>query len=383
MQNPPSVFNKNFFLASSSAFFFFGAIFLVLPVLPLYVLTIGGKEADVGWVVGSAALAAVFVRPFIGREVDRKGRKNWILLGATLMLAGSLLYFFAVNEKVLILLRAFIGAAVGIFTTAAAAYISDITPEHRRGEAFGYYSASTNLAMALAPLAGILLLKADASYRLLFLGTLLLSGIALILATFSEEKRSSYEQAEPSRLFNTKVIVPSLLAFANLVCYGTIITLLPLYGQGRGMEDPGLFFALYAVSLVFARAFLGRSSDTYGRWPVIITGGIFIALSLMVLAFVQNQTGFLLIALLYGLGNGIAMPALQAFAVDQVEPQERGSAMGTYTSIFDIGLASGAILMAYMVHAIPYRWIFIACAMLVVFSLLLYFLPRTKAKEMV
>lgn len=57
--------------------------------------------------------------------------------------------------------------------------------------------------------------------------------------------------------------------------------------------------------------------------------------------------------------------------------------MGTYTSIFDIGLASGAILMAYMVHAIPYRWIFIACAMLVVFSLLLYFLPRTKAKEMV
>lgn len=382
MSNSRSLFDKNFLLASLSAFFYFGSIFLVLPVLPLYVLSIGGKEADVGWVVGSAAIAALLVRPFIGREVDRKGRKNWILLGTLLMLAGSFLYFFAADEKILILLRVLIGAAVGIYTTAAAAYVSDLAPDHRRGEAFGYYGASINLAMAFGPLAGILLLKLDGSYRLLFAGTLLMALLAMILSLMCEEKTSPYPSAEP-QLFNFKVLIPSLLAFANLASYGAIITLLPLYGQGRGMGDPGWFFVVYALTLVFTRALFGKSSDRWGRWPIIVAGGGLIALALTGLAYVDGSLGFLAIALLYGLGIGITMPALQAFAVDLVEPQERGTAMGTYTSIFDIGLAAGAILMVYLLPVISYKGIFISCAALVLASLLLYFSGAPKRKPVI
>lgn len=132
---------------------FFG-LFLVLPVLSVYGLTLqGATPLLIGITVGGYALTqAIFQLPF-GIMSDKIGRKPTILIGLVIFLVGSIICAVSVDIYTLMFGRFLQGA--GAIGAVIPAMISDLVNEESRGKAMalmgGTIAISFAAAMGLGP----------------------------------------------------------------------------------------------------------------------------------------------------------------------------------------------------------------------------------------
>lgn len=341
-----TLFTKNFILTSLSTFTLFTSFYFLLITLPFYIQKLGGSESEIGYIIGVFTISAVILRPFIGREVDKRGRKKLLVAGMIVFLVSMMLYNYTKDVSSLLLLRILHGLGWGAATTAASTLIADIAPPLRRGEAMGIFGMSSNVAMAIGPVLSIMLLKAY-DFPLLFEVCTAIALISLLLVLPIKEEIILRPQTP---LFSKDALFPSALMFTISLTYGSIVSFLPLFQEKQGIINPGIFFSLFAITLILVRALAGKLSDIKGRKFVILPGMIIIALGLFLVATADSQNAFLASGVLYGLGFGLFHPTLMALLVDRVTPLERGAAMGTFTAAFDLGIGIGSILMGMLLQ---------------------------------
>ena len=362
---PAGVISRDFVLACAANFAFFGSMHYLLPALPLYVLQLGGQESDVGLIMGTFTVTAVILRPFVGRGVDRWRRKPFLLLGALIFTLASFSYSFATSVPALYLVRAFHGAGIACFTTAAATYIADIVPAARRGVAMGFYGTFSNIAMSIGPFLGGVLMR---GYGLAFLfGTSAATGLAslAVVSLLREPARAPSHpsaHAAPAPLISRSALGPSLVMFSLSFTYGSVLSFLPLMAATRGIANYELFFTVYALGLILVRAGAGELSDRLGRGAVVIPGLLLTATALILLSRADSLPMLLLVAGLYGLGFGAANPSLMALTVDRAGQAGRGAAMATFGASFDLGIGAGSMVLGYLLTLTDYATMYMAAA---------------------
>lgn len=126
----------------------------IAPLLPLYAETLGASGFEVGLVFSSFAITRALTMTPLGNLSDFWGRKIFIVLGTLLFSLVSILYVFAVNVYQLILFRIFHGFASALVIPAAMAYVADLFPESRRGEAMGVFNMAFFAGIGFGPLIG-------------------------------------------------------------------------------------------------------------------------------------------------------------------------------------------------------------------------------------
>jgi MFS family permease len=157
---------------------FFG-LFLVLPVLSVYGLTLqGATPLLIGITVGGYALTqAIFQLPF-GIMSDKIGRKPTILIGLVIFLVGSIICAVSVDIYTLMFGRFLQGA--GAIGAVIPAMISDLVSEEKRGHAMalmgGTIAISFAAAMGLGPV-----IAAHYGLSSLFWITAILSVLSMIV----------------------------------------------------------------------------------------------------------------------------------------------------------------------------------------------------------
>ena len=136
-----------------------------------------------------------------------------------------------------------------------------------------------------------------------------------------------------------------LIVFTDLIGFGIVIPLLPLYAE-HYRPAPWVFGALMAsysaMQFVFS-PILGRSSDRVGRRPVLL------------ISLAGSVTGFVLFALAHSLawlfasrllagicGGNIA--TAQAVIADTTPPEKRAHGMGLIGAAFGLGFIAGPAL---------------------------------------
>ena len=77
---------RPFLVLWCSTLLFYLGFQLLLPVVPLYAAALGAREAHVGFIMGSFALAAMVPRPIAGDLADRIGRRPLVLLGTAIFM---------------------------------------------------------------------------------------------------------------------------------------------------------------------------------------------------------------------------------------------------------------------------------------------------------
>lgn len=371
-QNEP-LFSRNFILTSLSTFTLFSSFYFLLITLPIYIQKIGGTESEIGFIIGVFTISAVVLRPFIGQEVDRRGRKNILISGLLVFLVSMLLYNYTNNVTSLLLLRVFHGVGWGAATTAATTLIADISPPKRRGEAMGIFGMSSNVAMAIGPFLSMILLVAY-DFSILFM---IAAGIALVSLLFALPISENVVSHRRTPLFSREALFASILMFTVSLSYGSIVSFLSLFAQKQGITNPGIFFSVFAVTLIIVRTFAGKLSDKKGRTFVILPGMIIIAGGLFLLSTASSLSIFLASAFLYGLGFGFVHPSLMALLVDSVSEEGRGAAMGTFTAAFDLGIGVGSIVLGFVLQYFDFQVMYSVSALIVLAGALLL-ISRTR-----
>ena len=353
-----------------ATFLFFLGFQLLLPVVPLYATQLGAREAHVGFIIGAFALTAMVLRPLAGDLADRLGRRPLVLLGTAIFALAPLGYAAVGSILGLFLVRLFHGAGMGFGPTAATVIATDLTPPERRGAAMGTFGLASAAALAAGPYLGGELVR-GVGFTATFLVATAIESAALVLAWALPETRPVTPpptRAAPDlratggplarfwrRWFSPAAVFPSGLVLAFYVSYGGLAALLPLFAEERRLGNPGLFFTVFALVSLVVRSPSGRLSDRLGRRAVIVPALAAAAISLGLLGLATSRATFLGAAALYGVAFGAGQPALLAMTADRASPAERGRAMATLYTAWELGIFGGSILLGLAATRFGYQ----------------------------
>ena len=174
----------------------------------------------------------------------------------------------------------------------------------------------------------------------------------------------------------------SIIAFLITVVWGALTAFFPLYALSHGVDNPGLFFAAFAITLILVRGFGGRILDIYSREKVILPCLFNYIISMAILAFSTSLTMFILVAVIWGIGTAFLYPTLVAYTIDHAG-SSRGPAMGTFTALTDLGAGMGSVIMGVILEWTSYPVMFLCLSLIGVVNLLyfLFFVSKRGGKQ--
>lgn len=368
------IWSRDFVLIVIANFFIFLGFQMTLPTLPLFVEELGGNDQLIGAVVGIFTFSALLLRPFAGHTLETKGRGFVYLIGLAIFVLSVGTFGFLTSIAFLFIVRVVQGVGWGFSTTASGTIATDLIPASRRGEGMGYFGLSGNLALAFGPSLGLVLIGLI-SFKLFFVICAGFGVVALLLSSKIRYKKveTKQERATLKGIYEKSALRPSMLMLFLTATFGGIAAFLPLYTAEKHIAGIQLYFLLYAAALMVTRTFAGQLYDRKGHLAVFIPGTLLILIAMLLLSWLPNSAILYLAALLYGLGFGTVQPALQAWSIEKVPINRRGMANATFFSFFDLGIGIGAILFGQISHLFGYSSIYIASAISVFLSMVLYF----------
>ena len=107
---------------------------MIIPELPAFLENLGGGQYK-GLIISLFTLTAGLSRPISGKLTDRIGRIPVMIFGAFVCCIISLLYPFVLTVVGFLFLRFIHGLSTGFKPTGTAAFVADVVPADRRGEA--------------------------------------------------------------------------------------------------------------------------------------------------------------------------------------------------------------------------------------------------------
>lgn len=368
-----------------SNLFLFMSQYIMVAALPIFIMdTLGGGDMEAGLAMTAFQIGAVSCRPLAGRIIDAVNKQK-LMRGAT---AAFFLVMFAFNwfhsEQAIYVLRLLHGCIFALATTAAAAMAALVLPASRKGEGIGYFALSTNLAMVVGPLIGLLLIGNLGGTALFAFMT------ALAILTFltANARRLPDEVVCPaerpkkgfhlSDFIERRSLAPALLGGMVFFAYGGILTFIPLYAKSLGLQaETSLFFVVFAFVIILTRPVIGRLFDEKGPDWTVWPGFAFFAAGMVFFSQVTTLVGLLGAAALLGIGFGALSPAFQTLAVQSAPASRAGVATATYFWSLDISVGLAAVLLSIVAAQCGYPFMYgVVSTAIIAVNAALYFLWR-------
>jgi len=352
------LWTQSFISACTSNFLLFFAFYLLLPILPLYLIEeFHTSKSYVGIILSCYTLAALLIRPLAGFILDMFSRKPIYTIAYFFFILSFIGYPLASVVSMFLFLRIVHGFTFGMVTTAGNSLIVDIMPASRRGEGLGYFGVANNLAMAIGPMIS-LFMHDYYSFDTIFY-TAIGSGLLgfLVVFTIKSDKtfvRSARQPIAFDRFFLLKGFYSGLSLLMLGIPYGMLTTYVAIYGKELGIKSGiGIFFSLMAAGLIGSRLFAGKLVDRGRLIPVIVYGtlvclvGFFMLAGLRIVEIYNAQLiewAFYFIAIVLGVGYGMLFPAYNTLFVNLAQNNRRATASSTYLTSWDLGVGFGLVL---------------------------------------
>lgn len=174
-----------------------------------------------------------------------------------------------------------------------------------------------------------------------------------------------------------------LTVFIDLMGFGIVIPILPLYAQDFHATPLaiGWLTGIYSGMQIIFTPILGRLSDRFGRRPVLLVSIVGTAIGFALMGIAQSLTLLFVARILAGItGGNISIP--QAYIADVTAPEKRSHAMGMIGAAFGLGFTFGPLIggvMSQISYGAPF---FFAAALSVVNAVLIYLLlPESLSRE--
>lgn len=154
------------------------------------------------------------------------------------------------------------------------------------------------------------------------------------------------DEPRPS-LITRPFISLAAAALAFYIAGGIILPITPRFVEtslGGGTFEVGIVFASYAIASLLLRPLVGRSSDRFGRRPLLV-GGALLTVAGMLLHLVAFNVAVLVAARsLLGAGEGFFLVAALAAASDLAPAARRGEALSFLSLSLYLGIAIGPLI---------------------------------------
>ena len=366
MGNSDKLWTAEFIGMSLSCFFIYITQYALLAALPLIIMTdFGGGELETGLAMTFFQLGTIVARPTAGILIDSLNKRRLLFIVTTIFFIVMAAFSIVSDLEQIYGLRLIHGSIFAISTTVIASIVAMILPPSRKGEGIGYFALSTSVAMVLGPLIGLLFISHGSS-RMLYFSLAVIS----LLAIYSSGRKklpdeivlpatNNRPQFKLSAFIERTALMPALIAGIVFLPYGSILTFIPLYAQNLGMQDEtSLFYAVYAISIIVTRPFVGRIFDCRGASFIIYPSLLLFGTGMYLLGNIATVYDLAVCAGIMGVGFGAISPALQTLAVKNAPAERTGVANATYFWSLDISVGLAALVLGYATTHYGYSFVY-------------------------
>jgi DHA1 family tetracycline resistance protein-like MFS transporter len=363
---------------------------IILPVFARRLGEFGSGVEALGLMTMSFALAQLVAAPFMGSLADRFGRRPLILLSLASFAAANIGFLLVSSTTGFIFVRVLEGAlSAGLFP-AAMGVVADVVPENERARWVGIVMGSYGAGLIFGPVVGGILYDGW-GFAAPFITSAIMAFIALVAAVVMVPETRTPEVRWREKLRHRRATASAPASDESfwaslprpLYVFGTLLVLdfigvfvfafvepqmvFYFYDQlGWTTVQFGVVVGAYGLAMVFGQLVLGRSSDRFGRKPLIVLG-ILLSTSLYAgLVLVTRFPLMLLVAALAGLGSALISPALSSYYLDITEEQYRARILGVKESSASLGGVLGPLLLVGVSAMMTAQGVFILAGVVMV-----------------
>jgi len=329
---------------------------MIMPELPGYLEKMGASHL-LGYIIGLFTLGAFVSRFFSGRIADRAGRKVVMVFGTSVTAIAGFVYVIvgqipegAVAIWFFLILRFLHGLSTGFRPTGTSAFLTDIMPKERRGEALGYLGVAGNAGMAGGPAIGSIL-AVELGYDYMFIASSVLGVVALLITLKLPESLPNPRKVskEDLNVFKGGIIEKSVWPAAVYLlpvsfAFGVFLTITPDFVEDLGYKYKGVFNTIIVVASIAMRFIAGKASDKYGREPLLIIGGFLLLIGMGVMSLATTKLVAAIGGAIYGLSIGVNMPTIFAWTADLAKEGKVAIGLSTMLMSLKIGIGVGAFV---------------------------------------
>jgi MFS family permease len=340
-------------------------------VMPVYGKELGATALEIGGLFSALAFVPVIVRPFLGRALDRWGRRPFLLLGLGGYVAAMIVFCLSNTVWLLTLARFIQGLGQAFLWLSAITIVADVASVTGRGRDFGQIDEGVNRGALIGTMAGFFAIFTLISFRLnmtqawfwLFLAYTIPAMIALGIAWrgIGETRPQATFQPIEKRPFSRQLFALMCIVFVTGASTAMVWPLLMIFLQDNLHADIGaLGWAYLPAALIssFLPSRLGRIADRWGRKLPMIGGLIVGAFASALIPHLGSLVALAMLWAVESASYAASTPAERAFVADIAGEDVRGSSYGLYTFAYFLGAAMGPLAGGWLYdntnHAMPF-----------------------------
>jgi len=331
--------------------FRFLGLFIVLPVISVYALSLPGSTPTlVGIVIGGYAITQMIFQVPFGAMSDILGRKGTIITGLLLFAIGSIICAIS-NDILGLLLGRFLQGA-GAIGAVVTAMISDVVREEQRPKAMAIMGGSIAASFAIAMIAGPTI-GAFFGIQSLFWITALLALVSIYIIvkkvpnppvvthTYHNTSKVSF-LANPQlmKMNITNFLQKGMMTFAFM-----IIPIILTRTYGWELTDLWKVYLPAMIAGILAMGPAAMLAEKRGMFKqVLLIGIVFFALSYYLIGNASTENLFLAGIIVFFIGFNMHEPIMQSLTTRYTKVHEKGKVLGVFNSFGYLGTFIGGFV---------------------------------------
>jgi MFS family permease len=321
---------------------------MLIPIMPLFLTSIGFSSVLIGLLEGMAEATAGLSKGYFGRLSDAAGKRAPFVQSGYLMSAVSKPMMALMSFPIWIFLaRSLDRLGKGIRTGARDAILSDETDSENKGKVFGFHRSMDTLGAAIGPaIALCFIIIRPGEYKLMFLLAFLPALLGASLTFFIKEKIIPHEVKPSFRLsqiFDYLKVSPAAyqqlifgLLFFALFNSSDLFLLMKIKQTLHNDITVIECYILYNIVFALASFPLGYVADELGLKKTMVFGLIIFAIVYAGFGLNTSLFGFVVLFVLYGFYAAATDGVSKALISNVIPKSETASAIGTYTGLSSV-----------------------------------------------
>ncbi|UCF59845.1 MAG: MFS transporter [Anaerolineaceae bacterium] len=328
-------------------------------VLPIYGKDLGASALEIGGFFSALSVIPVIVRPFLGRALDRWGRRPFLLIGLLSHAVAMIAFSFSSTVVMLTVARFVQGLGTAFLWLTAYTIVADKAKETGRGHDFGLIDEAANRGAIIGTILGFTAIMnlTSVEWKQIWFWLFSCYAVLSILGLwFGWRGVGETRPANGSLQVEGRPISGQLLALMSIVFITGASTamvwpLLMVFLQDILQAEVWALATAYlpaALLSAYLPSHMGKIADRWGRKPPMIAGLVVGAIASALIPQLRSIIGLATLWAVETLGYIALLPAERAFVADIAGEDVRGTSYGLYTFAYFLGAVLGPLIGGWL-----------------------------------
>jgi MFS family permease len=337
-------------------------IYVLRPMITYRAIELDANTVQIGVVAALYALFPVLLALQFGSWVGKIGEGKLIIAGTLSLAATAFALIFANSVVTLAIATAFAGVSHLACMVGGQSMVALRAPRENYDKYFGYYTFSASLGHLVGPLVAALVAGSDGTLPKSTSSAFLLGFVLCVIAlapvikwwrdkpSVAAKTDEGTYTAALSLMKKPGIFAAIYVSLAISSVADVLVVFLPLFGTENNFSPYaiGIILAIRAATTMISRFFLGRLSNRFSTYQLLMVSTFISILACAAMAFAKTPFTLGAIVFIAGFSLGVGQPLTMSLVSQKTAANERALAvsarlMGNRFGQFLVPAGAGAI----------------------------------------